>query len=337
MDLTQEDLPLVSVIIPAYNAETRIADTLASVIAQDYANIEIVVVNDCSTDRTAEIARDVLGKSGRRHKVIDHERNRGVSAARNTGIDGSSGGSLSFIDADDIVETNFISQLMEHITEDDADIALCGYKDKDVERDETSDVRIGLATSLYRDAEHIACLKILKKIDTAAVAMMLTRRFADDKDLRFSEGCTAGEDVEFQIKAFVRAGRISILDRCPYIYMHHADMGSVRDVDDREKKLSRYSQLIGVDMRLADYLEEHASSKELRHLAKCLLRPEGVIRMFSVAAKRGDRDEYVRLRSDPKIMEQLRPALKMAFTRPEVFFKAAMLLYAPGLFYKVRA
>lgn len=330
-------LPLVSIIIPAYNAETRIADTLACVIAQDYPNIEIVVVNDCSTDRSAEIARYALERGGRPFKFIEHTTNRGVSAARNTGIEASSGELLCFVDADDIAEQSYISQLQTCITENGADIALCGRKDKYVERDVVVNVPIKFPAHSEALPDLITCLKILNRIDTAIYSMMIAKKFVVDASLAFVEGCTAGEDGEFQIKAFARARKISLVDDCPYIYVHHPNMGSVRDVADREKKLFRYSQLIGVDMRLADYLEEHSSSEKIKYLAKCLLRPEGIIRMFSVAAKRGNRSEFERLLADKNLMEQVRPALKMIFTKPEIFFKAALLLYLPNVFYNARS
>lgn len=333
----REDAPLVSIIIPAYNAATRIAETLRSVVAQDYPNIEIIVVNDCSTDETAEIARGVLEGSGRPFRSIEHTANRGVSAARNTGIEASSGEFLCFVDADDIAEDRYVSRLYACLAESGADIALCGYKDKYVARGDISDVPVKLPHGAEVTAERITYLKILKKIDTAIYAMMMTKVFLKSASLRFEEGCTAGEDVEFQIKAFSRAGRISIVNDCPYIYVHHENMGSVRDASDREKKLSRYSQLIGVDMRLADYLEKHSTSPKIRRLARCLLRPEGVIRMFSAAAKRGDIEGFKRMRADKGSMERMRPVKHMIFKRPELVIKALMLSFAPDLFYKLRS
>ena len=77
--------PLVSVVVPAYNAETRIAYSLKSIIAQDYPNIEIIVVNDASTDATEQAARSVLEGCGRPFTIITHKKNSGETASRNTG------------------------------------------------------------------------------------------------------------------------------------------------------------------------------------------------------------------------------------------------------------
>ena len=90
----EKTYPLISVVVPAYNTESRIAYSLESIIAQDYPNLEIIVVNDASTDDTESAARKILESCGRPFSVITHKENRGVSAARNTGIDAMKGGFL---------------------------------------------------------------------------------------------------------------------------------------------------------------------------------------------------------------------------------------------------
>ena len=97
---TKPELPLVSVIIPACNAEIFLEKTLDSVLAQTYKNIEVLVVDDGSQDRTAEI---VEGVAQRDHRVILlRQSNAGVAAARNLAIQKSSGKYIAPIDADDI-------------------------------------------------------------------------------------------------------------------------------------------------------------------------------------------------------------------------------------------
>ena len=91
MNLESKTYPLVSAVMPAYNAETTIASSLESLIAQDYPNLEIIVVNDASTDDTENTARRVLEGCGRPFSIITHTKNRGVAAARNTGMDAMKG------------------------------------------------------------------------------------------------------------------------------------------------------------------------------------------------------------------------------------------------------
>ena len=120
-------MDLVSVIIPAYNAEKTLENTLISVCRQTYHNLEIIVVNDGSVDETQIIA-DAIQKSDRRIAVqhIDHA---GVSSARNSALQICHGKFLAFIDADDMMEENMIENMVRHMT-GNVDLVCCGYKVK---------------------------------------------------------------------------------------------------------------------------------------------------------------------------------------------------------------
>jgi glycosyltransferase involved in cell wall biosynthesis len=97
------ELPAVTVVVPAFNAERWIAESLSSVIAQSYPkpSLEIVVVDDASTDRTIDVAADILDRSGIAHRIIRHASPSGPSAARNAGWRVSRGQWVQFLDADD--------------------------------------------------------------------------------------------------------------------------------------------------------------------------------------------------------------------------------------------
>lgn len=99
--------PLVSVIIPVYNVEKYLRRCLNSVIDQEYKNIEIILVNDGSTDNSLEMAISYKEKD-KRIKVFSQE-NQGLSAARNTGLDKSQGEYIIFIDSDDYVSKDYVS------------------------------------------------------------------------------------------------------------------------------------------------------------------------------------------------------------------------------------
>ena len=99
--------PLVSIVIPAYNYERFVGRAIDSALDQDYGNIEVIVVDDGSTDRTADVAH----RYGPRVRVVE-QANQGLAGARNTGIRESSGDLLFFLDADDLMDRNAISQLV---------------------------------------------------------------------------------------------------------------------------------------------------------------------------------------------------------------------------------
>lgn len=94
--------PRVSVVIPAYNAEGVIQQALASVVGQTFRDLEIVVVDDGSTDRTEARAREALARSGLPHRIVRRARNGGPSAARNAGVRLARGAYVAFLDADDV-------------------------------------------------------------------------------------------------------------------------------------------------------------------------------------------------------------------------------------------
>ena len=115
----------ITVIIPVYNGEKTISETLESVLKQTYNNFEIVIVNDGSTDTTQVILNDYAEQDSR-IKVIS-QKNSGVSAARNNGIVHSEGKYVCFLDADDMYSKTFLEKMYEKITKNNMDICYCGY------------------------------------------------------------------------------------------------------------------------------------------------------------------------------------------------------------------
>lgn len=118
--------PLISIIIPAYNIEAYIGRGVQSVCEQTYQNLEIIVVDDGSTDRTGKIL-DQLAQKDQRIKVI-HKENAGVSAARNDGLDHAHGDYIGFVDGDDTIAPDMYEFLLENARKYQADISHCGYQ-----------------------------------------------------------------------------------------------------------------------------------------------------------------------------------------------------------------
>ena len=116
---------LISVIVPVYNVKPYLSDCLDSIVAQTYADLEIILVDDGSTDGSGELC-DQYAKRDGRVRVI-HQKNSGVSAARNAGLAASTGGYIGFVDADDWIDPSMYESLIGAIG--DADIVCCGYMD----------------------------------------------------------------------------------------------------------------------------------------------------------------------------------------------------------------
>ena len=121
--------PLISVIIPVYGVEKYITQCLESVINQTYTNLEIIVINDGTKDRSAEIAKEYAKKDSR-IKVYDFD-NGGLSVARNRGLEVSRGHYISYIDSDDWVDPQMYDTLLKAALKNNADMVKCGLIETD--------------------------------------------------------------------------------------------------------------------------------------------------------------------------------------------------------------
>ena len=114
---------MVSVIIPIYNVEKYLSECIESVINQTYSDLEIILVNDGSTDNCRDICERYKRKDSRIKLV--HKNNGGLSSARNAGIDVANGDYYTFIDSDDYIMSDMIEQLVYAIQSANADVSIC--------------------------------------------------------------------------------------------------------------------------------------------------------------------------------------------------------------------
>lgn len=146
--------PLVTVIVPVYNVERYLARCLDSIVNQTYQNIEIILVNDGSTDTSGEICQR-YAQNDSRIRIFTQE-NQGLSAARNTGLDHMNGEYIVFIDSDDYVSIYFVEIMLNKLLEYDVKIAICDRLEVD-DADDTADIDhvslqdIGSCVKMSRD------------------------------------------------------------------------------------------------------------------------------------------------------------------------------------------
>lgn len=117
---------LISVIVPVYKVEEYLCECLDSIINQTYKNLEIILVDDGSPDNSSTICEEYAEKDSR-IKVI-HQKNSGVSVARNTGLNAVTGDYIGFVDGDDYIELNMFEELYKCLTANFADMSVCGIK-----------------------------------------------------------------------------------------------------------------------------------------------------------------------------------------------------------------
>lgn len=123
--MTISENPLVSVIVPIYNVELYLDECLNSIRMQTYENLEIIVVEDCSTDNSKQVLQSHL--EDKRIRSIEHTLNKGISVARNTGIDAASGMYIMFVDSDDFIDLSLVEACVYYATTTKADLITYDY------------------------------------------------------------------------------------------------------------------------------------------------------------------------------------------------------------------
>ena len=119
--------PKISVIVPVYNVENYIEKSLKSLFNQTYKNLEIIIVDDCSTDNSKSIVEDLI-KDKKNIIFFSNKKNGGLSFARNEALKRATGDYIGYIDSDDYVPENYYESLMDTIITNKADIAVCDIK-----------------------------------------------------------------------------------------------------------------------------------------------------------------------------------------------------------------
>ena len=123
---TGDQSDLLSIIVPAYNIADYIERGVNSVRSQTYRNLEIIVVDDGSTDDTGAIC-DRISSEDQRVQVI-HKENGGLAEARNAGVEKATGAYIAFVDGDDWIDSNMYEEMLGALKEQHADLAICRYR-----------------------------------------------------------------------------------------------------------------------------------------------------------------------------------------------------------------
>ena len=207
----------ISVIVPVYNAEKYLEACLDSLLQQTYKNLEIIVINDGSSDHSLEIAR----KYEKNHNCIRvyDQVNKGVSSARNNGIAYVTGDWISFIDADDTLDSDMYECLIRTQKEYSADIVHCGYKHVVGE-----EIRLIHDTGMVLEQtseEALNCLIARKYF----VGSLWNKLFSVKiiQGLSFREDLKINEDILFVFQAFSKCKKAVFIDLAKYNYIAHRD------------------------------------------------------------------------------------------------------------------
>ena len=204
-----DGIKLVSIIVPVYGVETYLSDCVDSLLAQTYRNLEIILIDDSSPDGCAEIC-DQYAQKDARVKVI-HKKNGGAASARNAGLDAVTGDCVCFVDADDMVEKEYVEHLLTALLEADADIAVCGYYDLTRTQRRVAPCQ---KPGIYSQVEYLSCF--LKDWSCSLLWNKLYRREVIGA-LRMTEGHKI-DDEFFTYRIVMNSHKIIVTDTPMYGY-----------------------------------------------------------------------------------------------------------------------
>ena len=221
--------PEITVIVPAYNAEKYLRTCLESVTGQTFTSWELIIADDGSTDSTGAIADEYAAKDGR-IKVL-HLYRHGVSAARNACIDAANGKYLAYVDADDLLEPDYLKALYEKSEESNADITQCSFV-VDADGNKTPDTNpvdktyeeAGSAIRAFFEGSH-------GDIRDSVWAKLFRREaFAD---IRFDTGLNIYEDGYYVYQCLKKAGKVVSFGTPLYHYVQHGNSTTHSGIDEK--------------------------------------------------------------------------------------------------------
>ncbi len=250
--------PEITVIVPAYNAEKYLAGCLDSVICQTFTGWELIVADDGSSDRTGRIADEYAAKDGR-IKVI-HLSNRGVSAARNAGIDAANGKYLAFVDADDLIEPDYLKTLYEKAEDSNADIVQCSFF---VDSDENKTPDTNPVDKTYEDAD-----SVMKAFfagthgdirDSVWAKLFRRETFAD---IRFDAGLSIYEDGYYVYQCCKKAAKVLSFGTPLYDYVRHGDSTTHSRVNEKYTDFFAMFEKQKKELESDTYIRKRISGRE---------------------------------------------------------------------------
>ena len=229
---------LISIIIPVYNSEKYLEKCLNSIINQTYKELDIILIDNGSTDSSNEICKEYQ-KRDERIKLITVE-NKGVSDARNKGLDIAEGEYISFVDSDDTIEPNFIQSLYETCKKNNADISVININYKYSNH---------INRPLNMETQVISNKEFYRQLTEGIKGFVANKLYKKEviSNIRFDTGITICEDLLFNVEIAKNVKKISILNE--YLYNYYQNPNSAHNSNNRQsniKKIEAYNRILKI-------------------------------------------------------------------------------------------
>lgn len=248
----------VSIGVPVYNVAKYIERCVRSILSQSYEDLEVVLVDDCSTDNSVNIIENTINDFPQRKnqvRIIRHERNQGVSVARNAFLDNHTGDFVMFVDADDYLTPDAVLMLMEQQRRTDSDLTsgafLMDYgNNHDIYREDCNTVD----AMLQRCCGTSRCHNNFARIFRATLL--------ENPSIRYRPNVKIGEDWIFMVGALLRMERVSYIDDVVYIYDYTNQGSAMHNINSGKIMLAEVIALHEIKQMVKDKSESYINSAE---------------------------------------------------------------------------
>lgn len=248
----------ISVVVPIYNSEEYLRRCVQSLLKQSMTSMEYIFIDDCSTDNSMAVLRDALAdypNIQRQIKIIQHNKNKGSAAARNSGLRNAVGEYIGWVDSDDWIEVDMFKNMYHAAKYNDADIVwtdfyntYIGYEDRIVQQSFLDSERI-IKAFLEGDLLGGMCNKLIR------------RGLFDDYSIKFPDGLNMCEDLRVCIALFFYSQRFVYLDIAPYHYIKHKE-DSISSTNSRLSNINK--EWIGNVKGIEQFLREKGLEEKMR-------------------------------------------------------------------------
>lgn len=256
---------LVSIIVPVYGVEQYLGECIDSILAQTWQSLEVILVDDGSPDGSGAIC-DAYAARDSRVKVI-HKSNGGAASARNVGLDAAKGEFICLIDSDDWVSPHYVEKLYLQLTQAQADISVCSFRNVYRNGETANPVAYPSHTVMTQSA----FLERFLSDWTSGMATNKMFRAGLLGDVRYAEGHKI-DDEFFTYRAVMNAGRVVMFDEPLYLYRMRAS--SVMSAADRYQERMLQDKLEYLELRYNHICERYPAlkAKFFRNLAENLMQ-----------------------------------------------------------------
>lgn len=259
---------LVSIIVPIYNVEKYLDKCLKSIQMQTYENIQVILINDGSPDNSQSICEEYCKKDNR--FILVNKSNRGVSSARNNGLEKAKGTYITFVDSDDFIEPNYVQVLLENLIKNNADLSVCSFYENQSDGKTKQEFFSKNAEIISQEEAIKRCITPGKFYGFLWNKMLRANNLGN---IKFDEAIVKGEDSLFLCEYIFKCKKIIVQDIPLYHYCTDSISASRSKFNVKKMSvLKSYQSIIDilkynncskevVDMQLVQYANQLLSLK----------------------------------------------------------------------------